>query len=440
MAAPFYPPTLPSNTVVGRLANSAGPAEAIPFSTFEAGLNIVTSLNTLTGALTLVAGTNVTITPSGGNTLAIATSATILPPIPGSTVININASHTVVQSDNGTTLSLGGNSFFPLIVGPVGSYSAPFGIFVINEDGGRGKTIQVSGLANFILWPGQNIRIVLDPGNGVWLVTKPPPWQPSASPTFYVNATSGNDANDGLIPGSGAFATIQAAVYNLQNYYDAGHSFQPTIQLDDGTHNVGAGVLITYSLRGSNEFTIQGNSGAPTNTVVQCASGGNNQCFYIQEPATVTLQNMYLIGSGGAIGINMRQFATCDISNLYFNFPGGLAIKLTNKSSMGMNGNITIYGAVTPNAYTTVIYVLDNSFFSNTTYTITISGTLDCTYFFAAQYGASINLGGPIGNPGNVIGTSYYVDYNSQIRANGGASPPGSIGGTPGTHAGYYIA
>lgn len=41
----------------------------------NSGISGVTSLNTQTGALTLAAGTNITITPSGGNTLTIDASS-----------------------------------------------------------------------------------------------------------------------------------------------------------------------------------------------------------------------------------------------------------------------------------------------------------------------------------------------------------------------------
>lgn len=57
----------------------------------------VSSLNTLTGALTLAAGSNITITPSGGNTLTIASSGGAL--VPGTTPITGGTSYKALVVD-----------------------------------------------------------------------------------------------------------------------------------------------------------------------------------------------------------------------------------------------------------------------------------------------------------------------------------------------------
>jgi hypothetical protein len=67
----------------------------------------VSSLNTLTGDLNLVAGSDITITPSGGDTLTIATDARPL------TVAELDGSPSVanvttIKFDNGTVTNVGG--------------------------------------------------------------------------------------------------------------------------------------------------------------------------------------------------------------------------------------------------------------------------------------------------------------------------------------------
>lgn len=57
-----------------RWSNNAGGPNGVPNYTPGGGGSGVTSLNTLSGALTLAAGSNITITPSGGNTLTIAST------------------------------------------------------------------------------------------------------------------------------------------------------------------------------------------------------------------------------------------------------------------------------------------------------------------------------------------------------------------------------
>lgn len=66
----------------------------------------VSSLNTLTGALTIAAGTGVTVTPSGGNTLTIANAA-------GATANITTTGHYAAIPTPGTTGGAAGDLFYP---------------------------------------------------------------------------------------------------------------------------------------------------------------------------------------------------------------------------------------------------------------------------------------------------------------------------------------
>lgn len=68
----------------------------------------VTSLNTLTGALTLAAGSGISITPSGGNTLTVAALGTAPGGSPGQVQYNNAGAFGGFGSWNGTTLAITG--------------------------------------------------------------------------------------------------------------------------------------------------------------------------------------------------------------------------------------------------------------------------------------------------------------------------------------------
>src|SRR5215469_15684863 len=84
------------------------------------------------------------------------------------------SNYTVLNTDDGDTIALGGNVFFTLTFNAASGYNADFMVIVLNEDSysgpssGRGKTIALSGGTNFILWPGQSVIILNQ--NNVWQV------------------------------------------------------------------------------------------------------------------------------------------------------------------------------------------------------------------------------------------------------------------------------
>jgi phage-related tail fiber protein len=76
------------------------------------------------------------------------------------------ANYTVANADKGVTLALGGNAFFTVTLNAASGYDANFAITIVNEDAGRGKRISPNGLASFILWPKQTVRVFNQ--NNVW--------------------------------------------------------------------------------------------------------------------------------------------------------------------------------------------------------------------------------------------------------------------------------
>lgn len=113
----------------------------------------VTSLNTLAGALTLAAGTNITITPSGGNTLTIAASGGgggTAPTLRGTGIQASNTSSPVVAFPTGT---VAGDLAVVFLGGGFGLSSTPAGWSLLDNVSGTnwaGATLVKSLVASDI--------------------------------------------------------------------------------------------------------------------------------------------------------------------------------------------------------------------------------------------------------------------------------------------------
>lgn len=338
-------------------------------------------------------------------------------------VVSIHTvNYTAVQADNGTVINLSGNTFYSFSLAAPAGYTAPYTVNVFNSST-RGKSIIASGQPTFILWPGQACDLTLDAVGAVWLVDRPGAWKPDTGQTFFVDPVNGNDGNDGLAAGLGnAFLTIQAAVDNIHINYDA-ENIPPTIQLQDGTHNVGDEVFINYVLRGSAELFIIGNLGTPSSVVVSCNAGGT--CFSCQEPATVTLSHMTLSTAGnGSTGVFCRQMTTVDLDNIIFSsFPLGIFISITTHGSCNFLGDM----ASTGNA-SSAITVGDNAHLNCTSFTWTASAAA-IDFFLDVSNNSVVEAGMSFVDLG-VVGQKYVVANLSILNSNGSVFP-GNIAGSP---------
>lgn len=333
------------------------------------------------------------------------------------------ANYTVLNADNSRTIALGGNSCFTLIFAAASGYDTNFSVKVFNEDSGRGKIMVVNGLTTFILWPLQSVVIFKD--NGAWKTDPQGPdrwFAPGIS--FFVHPSGSDTANDGLVAGSSnAFATIQHAVDVIKKYVDM-QGAQATINLADGTHQVGSGVSIVYALTGSTEFTITGS--ASTACTVNCDAGGG--CFIAREPATVTLIGMKLTTSGNSsTAINASQFATVDFSDIEFGaFNLGTHIIASDQASVNCLGNYAVSGGAV-----THVNCSFNSYVNLDSFTVTITNTPTFTNWVTAIYGGNVNSGNTMTFVGSVASgcTKYFERWPGQIIL-GSTVYPGSVAGT----------
>lgn len=244
--------------------------------------------------------------------------------------------------------------------------------------------------------------------------------------TYYVRA-DGNDSNTGLVnSAAGAFLTIGAAI-NAAAALDCS-TYNITIQVADGTYV--ANTITLKNILGSGTVTIQGNSGTPTNVVID---GG----FAKSTPGTsYTIKDMKLIKSSGSAIIGILSQSGAVINFRGVDFGAGFTYHLY-ASQMGLincTGNYTISGAAGYH-----VLVRDTSIISVESKTVTISGTPAFT-----AYCYAINLGNMIANgctfSGSATGQRYNVSINSLIFTNGGGATyfPGNSSGAAAT-GGLYI-
>ena len=131
-----------------------------------------------------------------------------------------SAAYTILNSNKGQTIALGGSAFYALTFAAASGYDANFTVFVVNEDTARAKKIILSGGETFRLYPGQSI-IVLN-SNNVWHTVGRCRWRhPGGDLNVYSDYGAGNDNNDGLAAGAGnAFKSVAGALAQIFNDVD----------------------------------------------------------------------------------------------------------------------------------------------------------------------------------------------------------------------------
>jgi hypothetical protein len=209
--------------------------------------------------------------------------------------------YTVLNTDKGKTIALGGVAFYALTFGAASGYDANFTTLVLNEDTGRAKWIAPNGLLGFYLWPGQSVIVFNQ--NNVWQVHGRSRYKlPTGLFIVNTNYGVGSDTlgvSDGLATGAGAFQSYQHGLnFTLDQFdWNGTESGQTQLKILGAPGNVD-GTQIHFSphgnvgAQGGAAITIDGNGGS---LIVSGVSGAIQLYF----GAVLQIRNINIQTGGG---------------------------------------------------------------------------------------------------------------------------------------------
>jgi hypothetical protein len=348
-----------------------------------------------------------------------------------SLVVNKTATYSALQSDNGTSFILGGNSSYVFAVPAAAGIVGPYKITVFNRDGNNGKLISPNGVTPFWLYHGKSTTITLDPANVAWLYTDPGPWAPLTPAQFFIR-TDGSDSNDGLGDSAlGAWLTNAGAVSNLKRYYD-NRNGGATINQRAGTYDLGAGVNLNYYTGGSaNQTALTGDIVTPANVILTVSPGGT--VFAGRDGGgTWTITGVtYHTSGNGSTALSVSQFFQLDWGNCAFDaFPLGVVINLFDLGSADIGGPYTVNGN-----FSTFMAIGGRSKANYGTFNGALPNALTFIVWIGATSGGYLNAGGAAptfsgpGSAGGSTGKKFVSTNQAQIES-ASATFPGATAGT----------
>lgn len=263
----------------------------------------------------------------------------------------------------------------------------------------------------------------------------------SGPTTFYANASTGSDANDGSSPGR-AFKTIQKAIDTVASLDSS--IFDATIQLAAGTYSTTAS-NICKTMGGAGAIIIVGDEVTPANVIV--STSGANTCGFIATNCKTVYRIRGITFTTSATGVPFAVESTgqsyIEIQNVVF---GGLTagtipgswhqhIRATIGGYIVITGPYSITGGA---AFAHYVGSLDATVF-NESATVTLTGTPAFSFFANFIVNSSFFVAGATFT-GSATGTRYDVESNSVIYTGGAGATflPGNVAGTSST-GGQYV-
>lgn len=273
-----------------------------------------------------------------------------------------------------------------------------------------------------------------------------------APTTFYVNASTGSDTNDGLAAtvggGHGPFATIQKAANQIPLYNSNGFTIQ--INVADAPSYTQVNLP---KINGSGQVRITGNTTTPTNCVIT----GTNSSAIIASGAALgsyTIEGFKLTASGAAVG---DAIAGVNV------FGGGTSVTLGNMNfGTCLGAHMTVGGGATLSNLPACQYAISGGCAGN----INAPGCF--IYAFSGGEWVSSPAGGPnivvqaavtfagafveatitalfallyasLTGAANVTGQRYLVTQNAIMQTGGGGPNywPGTVAGANNTGGQY---
>ncbi len=288
----------------------------------------------------------------------------------------------------------------------------------IDPDGGE----FIDGVATLPLWPNQGCFIFCD-GSAFYTIGRPIRWK--HAPTIYV-ATTGNDANDGLVLGSPKLL-IQSAIDFIVNDCDVGTpGGTGNVVVADGTYDqrfqvVGDGL-------GSNQVQITGNTSIPTNCVISPTSGGD-AIVYAKDKGIITVSGFYFWSTTASVACAAEQLGVLDILHCDF---GPMTIGSHLRAANGA-GQININSSYGVRAG--AVAHMDAEFGGRITInnaTVTTYGNMNFTYWGLSQWLGDIQIANStyVADSGSVTAQKYLCQLNGIISKGGSTFPGGTAGAT----------
>lgn len=245
----------------------------------------------------------------------------------------------------------------------------------------------------------------------------------SADRTYHVAASGGDNAASGL-SASAPLATVAEALARCYRLDPNGHAV--TIQLHDGTHG---NFVVDRPLLGGGRLTIQGN--AADASLVKITAGYNS--IAVQGGAKVHIKDMELSNSDNWSCLSCREFADVYIGNLRFGAATGRNhIDALTGAIVTAIANYAIIGGAQ-----THLRFQDGAIFLSSGKTITISGTPNFSFAFAAFIRSSGYSQWSTVWSGAATGKRYRIETNATCNGGATAHFPGDVAGDTDDY-GYY--
>jgi uncharacterized protein DUF2793 len=237
--------------------------------------------------------------------------------------------------------------------------------------------------------------------------------------TYYVDPVAGDDANDGLSAGAGAFASIPRAVTATQ-FIDAG-SYGVTIQLADATYALSAPLAFDKRTVGAPRVILQGNPAAPDQVVLDSTGAA----VRVTDGAVVLRGVRVQSTSASDAAVQVLEQSTVVIDRVDFGSAPAGHIQATH-GQIRIEGDYSISGNADFHIFLEVGAVVETL-----PGTVTLTGTPAFTSDYIQCWECSVARLGGLTFAGTATGRRYLATLNSTITTDEGGPTylPGDTAG-----------
>jgi len=249
----------------------------------------------------------------------------------------------------------------------------------------------------------------------------------TANRTYYVDASSGSDSNDGLSSGAGAFASVQKAI-DVTAGLDLS-IYDVTISLADDSY----APFVLKPCVGAGKVTILGNTSTPANVAISESSGGDVVSDGTGTKGTVYVLNGMKLSSSASGRLIAALNPGTSLQFLNLDFGAGSFHMLISRAFVTATGDYAISGGA--NRHVQASY--GGEFYTNSI-TVTLTGT---PAFASAFVGGSVQARVSYINctfSGSATGSRYNSDTLTAIVASTSGTLPGDSAGST-SNGGQYV-